>query len=188
MGFCNLKLISFLLVCLLSLNFVFALGVSSPYWKDYPLKMYPGETRDVEFTLVNKIDADTASAYVIMVEDAEISQITSGTVYTVEPGSKDQKIVLSISVPETAIVGETYDIGFSVKGAAEVEGTVQLSVGYNIDFPVEVIEKPEKPLPVTPPSEDGAIGTGLTAGIIVGIVVILIIIFVVLGKRKSQSV
>jgi len=64
----NIKIISLVLVCLLSINFVFALGISSPYWKDNPLEMYAGETRTIAFSLVNRIDGGVAEAFVILQE------------------------------------------------------------------------------------------------------------------------
>ena len=40
------KLISAIILAVLSLNLAATLGVNAPYWQGNPLKMYPGETRE----------------------------------------------------------------------------------------------------------------------------------------------
>ncbi|MFH1585846.1 MAG: hypothetical protein ABIB79_03700 [archaeon] len=184
------RVIILILVLLLSLNCVLALGVSSPYWKDKPLKMYPGEVKDITFTLVNKPTGETEKAFVAMEDDAGIAEITSGSEYFVEPGTVNTKVRLKISIPESASVGDNYKVMFSVKGASpSSSGMVQLSVGYNVDFPVEVVPEVEVPpnqIPdeVIPQIEEG-ISTGVIFGIIVAIlVVVLIILFLILKRRK----
>ena len=50
--------------------------------------------------------------------------------------------MLKISIPESAKIGDSYNIKFSVKSAPKKEtGNVQLNIGYNIDFPVIITEK-----------------------------------------------
>ena len=141
----NIKIISLILVCLLSVNFVLAFGVSSPYWKDHPLEMSSGETKSVVFTLVNKPDAEIAQAFVSLEDGTEIAEIISGKEYTVIPGTTDTKVILQVIIPDTASVGDSYNIKFSVGSAPEGEGTVQLSVKYNIEFTEKFLEKPVVP-------------------------------------------
>lgn len=191
MGFSNLKIISLVLVCLLSLNFIFALGVSSPYWSENPLKMYPGQTKDVAFTLVNKADGEVEKAFVVLKQDAGIVKLKSGDEYTVNPGSKDAKIILTISVPEDASLGQTYDIKFSAKSAPlEEGGMAQLTVGYNVDFPIEVVEKSEVPIEKVSeevPAPEKEWNMGLIISIILAILVIIIIIWFVMKKKNPVS-
>lgn len=144
MGFKNIKLITFALVCLFSLNSILALGISSPYWDTRPLEMSPGETRDVEFSLTNKIDAETATAFVEIEKDAGIAEIIGKSEYTVLPGTTNTKIIMRVSIPEDASIGELYYLGFSVKSIPSEEGTVQMSISYDVDFPVVITEEPTK--------------------------------------------
>ncbi len=179
----SLKLTALALVVLFSVNLVLAIGVSSPYWDENPLKMFPGQTKDVAFTLVNKPDADTAQAFVEMTESAGIAQLTSGTEYTVIPGETDTKVILTIKIPETTNIGETYNVGFSVKAAPpEGEGTVQISVGYDVNFPVTIVSESEVPKDqITTPEKKG-IGT-LVWVLIIAIVIVLVIILLLKRKR-----
>ena len=138
----NIKTAILILVILFSMHSILALGVSSPYWKDNPLSMYPGQIKEVAFTLTNKPDAETAVAFVSMDDDAGIAEITSGTEYNVAPGSTNSKIMLKISVPDTATIGDTYNVKFSVTSEPpKGQGPVQLTMGYNVEFPVKVVEQ-----------------------------------------------
>ena len=176
----NIKIISLVFVILLSFNFVYA-GVSSPYWKDNPLKMYPGETReDIGFTLVNRPDSEVEQVVVTMENDAGIAQITSGDKYTINPGSLNTKVLLKISVPEGSNVGDAYNIKFSVSSAPKDKGDVQISIRYSVDFPVIIIEKPTTP---TLTKETQGLGMAWIFGI--GIIIILILIIYLVIKRSK---
>jgi len=180
MGSNNLKLITLALVAILSINFVLALGVSSPYWDKNPLKMFPGETKEVAFTLTNSPNSETATAIVTLDEGAGIAEVISGEEYTVAPGTTSTKVILKISVPETATLGTIYNIKFSVKSApSDEEGTVQIIMGYNIEFPVKVIEQSQEEIPEVPEETEN---NWLVWAII--IIVILIILYFVFRKKR----
>ena len=180
MGICNIKLISLVLALLVSINLIFALGVSSPYWKDNPLEMVPGETRDVSFSLVNRADAETATAYVVIDDSAGIASLKSGDIYTVAPGSTDNKVILEISIPEDAQIGETYNVKFSVSSAPEGEGTVQLSLKYGVDFPVKVVT--ESNTPVLDNNEKSS-NVMIVIILIILVLVILVVAFLLMKNK-----
>ena len=142
MGNNSIKLVVLAITFLLSMNYVLAFGVSSPYWKNNPLELSPGETKEVAFTLASSPTEETTNAVVSLIGSAGIAEIISGTDYSVAPGSTNTKVILKISLPETATIGYTYNVKFSVKPApSEGQGTVQLAIKYDIDFPVKVVEK-----------------------------------------------
>jgi len=162
-----------------------ALGISTPYWKDHPLEMYAGQTRDVEFLLVNKAGNPTENAFVTLDKDAGIAKITSGTDYSIPAEARNIKVILQIKVPEEANIGDTYDVEFSVKAAPEEEqgGNVQLGVGYGVKFPVIVVPESEAPaLPLTEQKNQNISGTSLA----VIIIITLAIIFVVYRIKKNK--
>jgi len=181
------KIISFVFVFLLvGTTGVLALGISTPYWKDHPLEMYPGQTKDVEFLLVNQEGNDIADAFVTLDESAGIAEIISGGEYSVPAGARDVKVILRISVPEIANIGDNYDVKFSVKAVPEEDqgGNVQLAVGYGVSFPVEVVE--QSSVPAEPePQEPAKTGTGNLLIWIITIVAIIIIIFWFIKKKKQ---
>jgi len=180
MGNNNIKLITFAIVTLLSISSVLALGVSSPYWKNNPLEISPGETKEVSFTLTNSPTAETATAFVNLVDGAGVAEIISGKEYTVTPGTTSTKVILKMSVPETAIVGTTYEVKFSVKGApSDEEGTVQLIMGYNVDFPVKVVEQSQE-------QPEESTGTSWIFWVIIIAIIILIAYFFFKSNKKKK--
>lgn len=180
MGNSNIKTIILVLVVLFSINSVLALGVSSPYWDKNPLKMYPGQIKEVSFTLTNKPDAETETAFVVLEEDAGIAELISGTEYSVAPGTTNTKIVFKISMPETATIGDSYGIRFSAKSAPSgEEGTVQLTMGYDISFPVNVVAQSEV-------SEDIVDEIEETDWILWAVIIIIVLIILYFIFRKKR--
>jgi len=142
----HIKISLTLLAIIFSLNLVLALGVNAPYWKNFPLKMSPGETKSIEFILENSVsEKKDAIATITLLDSQGISEITSQTGFIIPPGSKDNKVIIKISVPNDAEIGKTYNIKFSVKSEEQKkEGTVQIKVGYDVEFPVLVVERSEQ--------------------------------------------
>lgn len=136
------KLITALIFVALCTSVVSAFGVNSPYWQGNPLKMYPGESREASFNLVNGVNEGTAEATVVLIRGAEVAEITGETDFTLPPGSNTENIVLTLTIPADAQLGQTYQVEFSVRdNPSEEEGNVQLNVGYNVNFPVEVVSQ-----------------------------------------------
>ena len=185
------KLITLIIILILTANLVVALGVNSPYWNGNPLKISSGETREVSFPLVNSINEKTTEATVSLTEGTEIAEIISGEKYTVKPGENDKNIILRITIPENVQLGDSYNVKFVVRYSPQGEGAnVKLDVEYNVDFPVEVVSE-ENATP-TMPKYPGITGTeeGKTKTIIIIAmlaIIILIIIIILLKVRKEQQ-
>ena len=129
----NKCLIGLLIIILFASN-ILALGINSPYWKSNPLKMYPGQSIEVDFTLANSIlEESSAKAFVTLTDSAGVAEIIGPKEFTVPPGSNYNKITIKISIPENANVGDTYEVKFSVKSVPEeAEGSVQLGIGISL--------------------------------------------------------
>lgn len=188
----NIKILSLLLMFLLvSTGGVLAVGVSSPYWENNPLEMHAGQTRDVPFTLVSK-DTDSISNVAVSLEKSGgVAEITSGTEYTVQPGTKDTEIILRISVPASASIGDEYDIEFSVKPSLEAadQGNVQLGISYTVDFPVRVVGEGDVIISSTTNETtqlpEKTSGVGVIISWIVAIIIIITIIFWLVRKKRQ---
>jgi len=82
-----------------------------------------------------------------------------------------------VSIPESASVGDSYNVKLSI-GAPndETGGNIQLGVGYNVEFPVNVVEEEitEKP------------GVSTTTIVVIVLLVLIAIgvLFWLLKKRK----
>ena len=127
---------------------VFAFGISSPYWKDNPLQMHPGETKEIAFNLQNcpslseTCDQKDIIIQAILEEGEEIAEITSGSQYTIPFGTADTNIILRISAPEES-PQNIYTIKFSVSSPpSEEAGNVQLGTKYNVEFSVIIASSP----------------------------------------------
>ena len=190
------KLITIIIIlAVLSINIVVALGVNSPYWNENPLKMYAGETKEVIFPLANSVNEPTTEATVSLTKGGEITEIISGEKYTVSPGENNENIILRITIPENAEVGDNYTSGFKVLYIPAGEGgNVKLNVEYNVDFPVQVVSQADATSTTNPDISNTNLGNLRTISpyiiIIISIIAILIIIAVVifiLFKRKKDN-
>ena len=69
---------------------VLAMGVSSPYWDQNPLNLYPGQTENVQLNLQNMVGSDDVTISASITKGSEIASITdASTVYSVPAGTKD---------------------------------------------------------------------------------------------------
>lgn len=159
---------------------VLALDISAPYWNSNPLKMYPGESREISFTLSNSINEKASAKAQIKIEESQgIAELASQSEYIVPPGSNNNKVKLKISIPSTANIGETYNVRFSVKSLpADEQANIQLNVAYNVEFPVQIISKSESDF--MPREKNYA-----TSILILILVIIIAIIAVFLLKKKK---
>lgn len=178
----NIILAGFLI--LLSINIVSSLGLNSPYWKDNPLKMYAGETKYVQFALENSVnEQENAQVVVSLIDSGGIAEIVGNTEFIVPPGSKDQKVILKISLPKDAEIERVYNVKFAVRpiGTSQA-GNVQLNINYDAEFPVLVVEKSEA-------SQDQVPGEESKLNIIFLIIpalLIVIILILYLVYKKSR--
>ena len=189
----NISLFFIVIIAILlvgTLN-VSAFGISSSYWNGNPLMVKPGETKDVVLTLVpskDQINIDGVSAS--LVEGGEIAQITSGSEYSVSPNGENTLITLRVTIPSSDPLGKEYKVKLSlVSSSAEGAGTVQLGIGYDVDFPVVVGEEEKKVQPIageqpTPVgiksvNEYGGQGRTKTVNIVLGIIVVIIVLIIV---------
>jgi len=179
----NLKTKTLGILLLFSINFVLAMGVNSPYWDANPLKMHPGQEKEISFTLVEKPTEDIKNAFVEVIDLAGIAELTSGTDYEVVPGTTDTKIKFKVTISETTQIGETYELRFIVKSApADEQGTVQLGISYDIKVPVEIVEESQVPAEIQT-QETSSKGFPIWIILII-IIVIIIILIVFLNKNK----
>ncbi|MEK6844398.1 MAG: hypothetical protein AABX83_03130 [Nanoarchaeota archaeon] len=179
-----------ILAILISTN-VFAWGVNSQYENSNPLKMQPGETKNVEFVLVHGTEEKTSiKAIASLIEGSEIAEIIGDKEFTLSPGTlveDNKKIVLRISIPQSASIGESYQVKLSVTSIPEKEiATVQLNKGYVVDFPVIVGE--ESSVETVKTVEKQKVNTKVVAIIIALFIIIIIVILIVIFLKKKQAI
>jgi len=178
----NIKTITAILIILNLVGVATALGVSSPYWSENPLKMHPGQTKEVDFILMQSTEESiTAEVSVSLTKNEGIAEIISDTNHRVSPGSQET-VKIKISVPETANFGDTYNIILSVNPTTigSNEGNIQLGISYSAEFPVQVVEQSDANLDA--PTQNNQ----KTTYLIIAISVALALILFWLSKRRKQ--
>jgi len=183
MGICNLKIISIIALCIISINLVFAFGITSPYYEGNPLKMTPGQTSEVAF-LIGHTENDRLRATVTLEEDGGIAELIDGPDYTMGPG-ESKRIYFKISVPEDAEIGDTYNVRFSTVSSPIEEGTVQIGVRYNSEFLVQVVEDEEASQIQPPEKQQMKIKVWVVALILVILIAILIYFIIRINKKHN---
>jgi len=192
MDFPNIRLLSFVILFVFSIGSVFALGVSAPFWgDDHPLKIAPGTTEDIEFTLVNRADAETEEVVVTMLDDGGVAEITSGTDYTVAPGTINTKVGIRVTIPADANIGDSHNVRFLVSSPTNEDGgTVQIGINYEVEFPVEIVSESDVPEPTEPvaptTTTETTKGSSTTVWIVVVIVLALIVWWFMKKKRTEM--
>lgn len=164
---------------------VIAYGVSSPYWKSNPLKMYAGQTKEVGFTLFNNLgEQKDADVIVSVVKGGEIARVGQNN-YRIPFGTTGTKLLLSVSIPENVEVGKNYDVKLSINPAFEEgAGSVELGVNYAIEFPVMVVEKASAV--ENSPRSNVKIGANAVIGIFVIVAFVIFIGVYLMLKRRGE--
>ena len=192
-----LKILIVFGILIVNTGFVFAaaeLGVGSPYYKNNPLKIYPGQEREIVFDIYNcpsraeTCDKQNIIAEVSLVEGKEIASLVSGSKYNLDFGDTG-KIRLKISIPNNAAIGDSYNVKMLLQSVPEGSG-VQVGVGYNIEFPVLVKEASEVPADYVPIAGETQETTGmfLVIVIILSIVILIAIISIYIMLKKRRRV
>ena len=192
----NMKIgILMIIFLLVSISGVLAFGISSPYWKDNPLKMNPGESRDVFFNLQNcpsllaSCGSSEENVIVSLMEGSEVTQITSGDSYRLPFGSFDTYVKLHVSIPESASPGSSYNVKFSVSSSGSGTGSVVLGTGYYVDFPVIVVEKSAESVVVdnqnVSPQSKLNFSNLTTVLFIAGLILLILVIYWIIKKIRG---
>ena len=170
--FAGMFLISFALL----IGSVSALGVSSPYYRDNPLKMSPGENVSFSVAIVNSAGTTPVSVRADITSGSDIASIVdSSNVYTADAGG-GATVNIKISAPLDS-AGKKYTIvaSFATVGTSS-EGTLAIGTAMDISIPVEISGemKEEKP-------------TGLSKSTIYLIISIVIVLALILFFSKKKK-
>lgn len=131
-----------LLFALLALPFVSAFGVTTPYWDSKPLVLAPGGTSDLVLELQNMVGGEDILLRAIVVEGGEFATLLDTNLdYLVPFGTKDVKVPLRISLPESLSEG-AHRVSIAFREVPPEEGKmVQMSGGVRAVIPL-VVQKP----------------------------------------------
>lgn len=176
-------LMAFILFAILISSYITAFAVSSAYWSENPLNLYPGETKDFSLTLQNLASTEEVNLKARITESSEIIKIIdSGDIYSV-PGGEKTKVNLRASIPDNAEIGDIYPFEITFTTITKTESaTFGLGSSIKQGFNVEVIEKPETKEIATEKPE-----IKISTWIIIAIIVILLIIVVIIILKRRRK-
>ncbi|MFH0869141.1 MAG: hypothetical protein V1839_02860 [archaeon] len=165
---------------LISIGAAHAFGVSAPYWSNYPLNMYAGETKTINFNLQNTgADATDETVKVILIRGSEVATLDEDT-YFVKAGTSDTMAPVTISVPEGGV--GTYKVALEFKTVSSgAGGGVAMGVGMNEGFDVIATERPA----VAPAPQPVSMSYYFSVFLIV--LMTVVIVAAVLRKRKKKG-
>ena len=174
------------LIIILFISSVHALAVSSSYGTGYPLSIYPGETRDIQFKLMTNPDEDNLLIKVEILDDKGIaSLIDSNNEYKVNQGELIP-VNLRIKVNQSAKAEQKYNIIIKLSdiSPSEGEGSVSFKGSSTINFDVLVLGGELKEIKPT------GKGTGVLFifgfFILILIISITIVIWLVVRNRRNR--
>ena len=173
-------LMASLMLAVLSVS-VAAVGISTPYWKENPLVMQPGELKDVVLNLQNMVGDKDVILRATLEEGSEIAEITdTNTDYLVPSKTADTNVHVRIKIPSDAQAGDLYKLRFSFTTVTSGESgavALGLSIDKSFDVIVEEIREPEKPAFST---------TGYTLAVLV-LAVLLLLWWWISQKKKRRG-
>jgi hypothetical protein len=182
--------LEFLVIILLISQLVNAFAVTTFYWDEKPLTMYPGQTKDAYVLLQNTIGDEDIKLEGEITSGSEIATLLEpNRQYLVPVGKKDVKVDVRITVPEDVPLQSRYYIGISFKQIVEKEGKmVQMTGALGTKIPVEIVSVSEVPAEKEKPE---IIKEGKTRAIIslliLAIVVIALIIYITSRKKNPKK-
>jgi hypothetical protein len=174
--------VSVLLALILLTGLVSAFGVS--YIWGSPLKMHVGESKNIYITLQNRAgEIGDVDARVDILEGQEFVEFTDDSSIYLVPYDGEARVNFTVSVPETAEIGDGYWIKLSVTTVSDEEtGGMGFALGSGKKIYVEVVpEVIEEEF-----AEESPEFFGIIAFILIAIVIVAVIL-IVLVKRKLKK-
>ncbi len=166
---------SLILSIMLLSAYISAFGIGSAYYEDSPLRISPGETKEIIFNLQNMPGPEDITVKPIISQGSEIIKISSEDIFVPVGGSIDIKA--NVSIPNNAKIGDIYPVTISFTTVTKSEsGTFGFGSSIGRNFNVIVEEE-------TAIAESKKTWAYLTAGIIL----ISIIISLIIKKRKNKK-
>ncbi|MBI2141147.1 hypothetical protein HYU16_01865 [Candidatus Woesearchaeota archaeon] len=123
-----------------------ALGVSSPFLEKNTMELAEdGGSAMFTITLQN-VDEEDVPVKVDVSSNGDIARIVDPKdVYILPAGSVDTKVTINITVPDSARVGDVYEVRYSVKPlTSEPGGIVSLLPGVSLKFKVKIEKNSDK--------------------------------------------
>ena len=172
----------------MSISHVQAFGVTAPYWKENPLRMVPGETREIVFTLQNMVGDEDMRSTVELIEDKRYVELLGKTEYGVPKKTKDVPVTIRITIPQETPIGTKFRVRISFLSTAKT-GAQQVQLGTGIEKTFDVFIGQEQAAQETeaPAPQEEKKTTLLKKPATPALIVILIVFIAWFLLRKSRK-
>lgn len=140
-----IKILGFFVVVILLASSVSAFAVSSKYWEEYPLDVYPGQTVEGVLVLQNMGgDSDLTVEGLITEGEEYVSFLSDSNTFIVPQGEKVE-VKYVVSIPEEATIGDVNNVAFSFKTILSGESGEFLGFSGGVErvIPLNVVAEPK---------------------------------------------
>jgi hypothetical protein len=177
-----------LIVIILLTSFISAFGVGAAYYKENPLKISAGETKEIKFNLQNGPGPDNIIARPNIIKGSEILELINPQDISVPVGSSID-VLARVTIPNDAKIGDVYPVEITFTTVTEgSSGNFGLggSVGREFDVIIvptaEEIAREEARL-----AEQKPIASWIIYLTIIIVILIILIIWIILKKKKIKK-
>ena len=170
---------------LLSISFISAAGVSTPYWSTNPLKLQPGESTILTLGLQNMVGSEDVTLRASIIKGSDIATIVDEDLdYFVPIGSDNVTVNIEVKIPANAEIDKVQDIeiSFLQVSSGGGEGFFTLASAFTQRIPVLVVGEPTESAIYQPVQKKQ--GSNLL-WIALAVIVLGIIIFLATKKKKK---
>jgi hypothetical protein len=176
MKFENAFLVFFLLLALTAQD-ASSFGLASSYLENNTMILFPGETREYKVELQNVDSSEIRAKFVL---ESNITKVIDEKEFYIV-GNKTQvlPIMLSITAPESAKPGETFEVRYGAYPLGSQDSQVSLNIRFNRAFTVRIEGEPQI-------KDTGSRNLVFPLVLIVGILLILGIVITLIEKKSSM--
>ncbi len=169
---------AFLVIALFLIGNLSAFAVSSQYWREKPVMLYPGTTTEIHVALQNMGGEEAITVTGTIIEGSEIATLSDpSNVYTVPVGTR-LNVNITFNVPEDTAIPSNYSIVLSFVTTTGGAETLGLGSAIQKTIPVFIIKEPRKQIELK---------SSPWSYIILALIVILIVVITIVLKRKKKK-
>jgi len=170
--------VALLVGAFLLINNVSGFAVSSQYWKEKPVMLYPGTTTEIYVVLQNMAGEEDITVTGTIIEGSEIATLSdSSNLYTVPIGAR-VNINITFDVPEDTEIPSNYSIILSFVASTGESGTFGIGSSVQKVIPVLIVKEPRKQIELE---------SSPWLYIILALIVILVAVITIVQKRKKKK-
>ena len=170
--------LALLVGAILLINSVSGFAVSSQYWKEKPVMLYPGTITEIHVALQNAGGEEAITVTGTIIEGSEIATLSDpSNIYTVPVGER-VNVNITFDVPEDTEIPSNYSIILSFVASAGEAETLGLGSGIQKVIPVFIVKEPIKQIELK---------SSPWSYIILALIVILIVVITIVLKKKKKK-